>query len=40
MIKNYTVTEINRNFLIKVYGVDQEGNKVGYSQQIDPLWII
>lgn len=28
MIKNYTVTEINRNFLIKVYGVDQEGNKV------------
>lgn len=22
MIKNYTVTEINRNWLIKVYGVD------------------
>lgn len=24
MIKNYTVTEINRNWLIKVYGLDSE----------------
>lgn len=28
MIKNYTVTEINRNWLIKVYGVDQNGNRI------------
>lgn len=28
MIKNYTVTEINRMWLIKVYGVDQNGNRI------------
>lgn len=28
MIKNYTVTEINRNWLIKVYGIDQNGNRI------------
>ena len=28
MIKNYTVTEINRNFLIKVYGRDENGNRI------------
>ena len=28
MIKSYTVTEINRNWLIKVYGVDQNGNRI------------
>lgn len=28
MIKNYTVTEINRNWLIKVYGVDENGNRI------------
>ena len=25
---DYTVTEINRNWLIKVYGVDQNGNRI------------
>lgn len=28
MIRNYTVTEINRNFLVKVYGVDANGKRV------------
>lgn len=28
MIKNYSVTEINRNFLIKVYGVDENGKRI------------
>ena len=25
---DYTVTEINRNWLIKLYGVDQNGNRI------------
>ena len=25
---DHTVTEINRNWLIKVYGVDQNGNRI------------
>lgn len=28
MIKSYTVTEINRNWLIKVYGVDENGKRI------------
>ncbi len=28
MTKNYTVTEINRNWLIKVYGVDENGKRI------------
>lgn len=28
MVKNYSVTEINRNFLIKVYGVDENGKRI------------
>ena len=27
-ILNYTTTEINRNFRIKVYGVDANGNRI------------
>lgn len=28
MVKNYSVTEINRNWLIKVYGVDEAGKRI------------
>lgn len=28
MVKNYSVTEINRNWLIKVYGVDETGKRI------------